>query len=124
MFGKKKFSRLTIEDLEKEAEEGHTPAKKELAKRLLEGDGVEKNETKAVSLLEECVKEGSSDAMWLLAKCCALGYGTEHDAERAEMLIEKPAVHGNKGARFLMEHALEWKQQNRIDLSGLRTISR
>ena len=64
-------------------------AKRESARRLLEGDGVDKDEVKAVSLLEDCVAHGDADAMMMLAKCCALGRGIEHNAERAEALVSE-----------------------------------
>ena len=41
-------------------------AKRESARRLLEGDGVDKDEAKAVSLLEDCVAHGDADAMVML----------------------------------------------------------
>ena len=72
--------------------QGDIGANQELVKRLLKGDGVDKDEAKAVSLLEDCVAHGDADAMVMLAKCCALGYGVEHDAERAEALVSDAAM--------------------------------
>ena len=65
-----------------------------MARRLLEGDGVDKDEAKAVSLLEDCVAHGDADAMVMLAKCCALGRGMEHNAERAEALVSDASKKG------------------------------
>ena len=91
-----------------------------MAKRLLEGDGVDKDEAKAVSLLEDCVAHGDADAMVMLAKCCALGHGMEHDAERAEALVSEAAEKGNDEARILLQLINDWKGKERIDLRGLR----
>ena len=94
-------------------------AKREMARRLLEGDGVDKDEAKAVSLLEDCVAHGDADAMVMLAKCCALARGMEHNAERAEALVSEAAKKGNHEARFLLQLINDWKGKERIDLIGL-----
>ena len=93
--------------------------KREMARRLLEGDGVDKDETKAVSLLEDCVAHGDADAMLVLAKCCALGRDMEHNAERAEALVSEAAEKGNDEARFLLRLINDWKGDERIDLERL-----
>ena len=94
--------------------------KRKMAGRLLKGDGVDKDEAKAVSLLEDCVAHGDTDAMVLLAKCCALGLGTEHGAERAEALISEAAEKGNDEARILMQLINDWKGKEPVYLRGLR----
>ena len=94
-------------------------AKREMAKRLLEGDGVDKDEAKAVSLLEDCVAHGDADAMLVLAKCCALGRDMEHNAERAEALVSEAAEKGNHEARILLQLINDWKGDERIDLERL-----
>ena len=99
--------------------QGDMEAKREMARRLLEGDSVEKDEEKAVSLLEDCVAHGDADAMVMLAKCCALGRGMEHNAERAEALVSDAAKKGNDEARILMEDINEWKGKESIDLESL-----
>lgn len=96
--------------------------KRELARRLIEGDGMEKHETKAVELLEECVNQGDAIAMLTLAKCCTLGYGMEQNVERAESLILKAAMKGNKEAQSLIGLIHDWKGRRKVDLSGLFTI--
>ena len=101
---------MTQEDME---------AKREMARRLMEGDGVDKDEAKAVSLLEDCVAHGDADAMVMLAKCCALGCGMEHNAKRAEALVSEAAKKGNKKARILLQLINDWKGNEHIDLSGL-----
>ena len=94
-------------------------AKRKMAKRLLEGDGVDKDEAKAVSLLEDCVAHGDADAMVMLAKCCALGRGMEHNAERAEALVSEAAEKGNHEARILLQLINDWKGKDEIDLRRL-----
>ena len=94
-------------------------AKRESARRLLEGDGVDKDEAKAVSLLEDCVAHGDADAMVMLAKCCALGRGMEHNAERAEALVSEAAEKGNDEARILLQLINDRKGKQRIDLKSL-----
>ena len=98
---------------------GDGKAKREMAGRLLIGNGVKKDKAKAVSLLEDCVAHGDADAMLLLAKCCALGCGMEHNTERAETLVSDAAKKGNKEARFLMKLINDWKEEESVDLDGL-----
>ena len=105
--------------LEEPTAQGDVEAKREMARRLLEGDGVDKDEAKAVSLLEDCVTHGDVDAMVMLAKCCALGCGMEHNAERAEALVSEAAKKGNHEARFLFQLINDWKRKENIDLRCL-----
>ena len=106
--------------LEDSAAQGDMETKREMARRLLEGDGVDKDEAKAVSLLEECVAQGDADAMVMLAKCCALGCGIEHDAERAEALVSEAAKKGNHKACTLLKLINKWKGKESIGRWGLR----
>ena len=106
--------------VEGSAMQGDMEAKRKMARRLMEGDGVDKDEAKAVSLLEDCVAHGDADAMVMLAKCCALGRGIEHNAERAKALVTKAAVIGNHEARVLLQLINDWKGKQRIDLKSLR----
>ena len=99
----------TQEDLE---------ANRELARRLLEGDGVDKDEAMAVSLLGDCAARGDADAMVMLAKCCALGCEIEQNAELAEALVSDAAENGNDEARFLLRLINDWKGKESIDLGG------
>ena len=94
-------------------------AKREMARRLLIGDGVDKDQAKAVSILEDCVAHGDTDAMVMLAKCCALARGMEHNAERAEALVSDAAEKGNHEARILMQLINDWKGKERISLWSL-----
>ena len=90
-----------------------------MAKRLLIGDGVDKDQAKAVSILEDCVAHGDADAMVMLAECCALARGMERNAERAEALVSDAGQKGNKEARILMQLINNWKRKLRISLSSL-----
>ena len=89
-----------------------------MAERLIEGDGVDKDEAMAVLLLEDCVARGDAVAMLMLAKCCALGCGMEHNAERAEALVSDAAKKGNDEARILMQLINDWKGKESIDLES------
>ena len=97
-------------------------AKREFARRLLKGDGVDKDEAKAVSLLEDCVARDDADAMLMLAKCFALGRGMEHDAERAEALVSDAAKKGNEEARILMKLINDWKGKESIGLEHFMNV--
>ena len=94
-------------------------AKRRMAKRLLIGDGVDKDEAKAVSILEDCVARGDADAMIMLAKCCALARGMEHDIQRAETLISESAKNGNREAQCLMKLVALWKEDGCIYFCSL-----
>ena len=98
-------------------------AKREMARRLLEGDGVDKDEAKAVSLLEDCVAHGDTVAMLMLAKCCALGGWMMRSAERAEALVSEAAEKGNHEARILLRFINDWKGKESIHFWGLRLCS-
>ena len=91
-----------------------------MAERLLKGDGVNKDEAKAVTLLEDCVAHGDADAMVMLAKCCALGRGTEYNAERAEALLSEAKKKVNREARFLMELVEDGKEIKNDFYRGLQ----
>ena len=116
---KKRAREQTVVTLDDSATQKDMETKREMAKRLVEGDGVDKDEAKAVSLLEYCVAHGDSDAMVMLAKCCALGRGMEYDAERAEALVSEAAKKGNDEARFLLRFINDWKGEECICLKCL-----
>ena len=99
--------------------QGNMGAKRELAIRMMEGNGVPHNHPKAVALLEDCVALGDTDAMLILANCCALGYGIGQDVERAESLVSDAANKGNEEALCLMTLINDWKDKNGIDLASL-----
>ena len=116
---KKDVKKQSVEELEKSVAKGSKEAKKELARRLIEGEGVEKNEAKAVSLLEDCAAHGDIDAKLTLAKCCALGRGTEQNGKRAEALILESSVKGNEEAKILMGLIDTLKESEHLDENGL-----
>ena len=103
MTDKKDVKAQRVDELEVLVEQGDMDAKRELAIRLVEGNGVPQNHPKAVALLEDCVALGDTEAMLMLAKCCAFGQGIEQDAERAESLICEAANKGNEEALSLMK---------------------
>ena len=119
MTDKKDVKAQSVDELEVLVTQGDIDAKRELAIRLIEGNGVPQNHPKAVALLEDCVALGDTDAMVILAKCCALGHGMEHNAERAESLICDAANKGNEEAQCLMELINNWKGKEKITLKGL-----
>ena len=99
--------------------QGDMGAKRVLARRLMEGNGVPQNCPKAVALLEDCVAIGDAEAMLMLAKYCALGHGMEHNAERAKSLIFEAANKGNHEALCLMRLINDWKGKHKIYPVGL-----
>ena len=99
--------------------QGSVVTKKKMAKRLLNGDGVDKDEAKAVLILEDCVAHGDAVAMLMLAQCCAHGRGMEHNVERAEALLFKAADKGNCDAQVMSQKISSWKKQKRIQVSGV-----
>ena len=109
MTDKKDVKAQSVDELDVLVGQGDIDTKRELAIRLMEGNGVPQNHPKAVALLEDCVALGDADAMLMLAKCCAFGRGMEHDAERAESLISEAANKGNDEALCLMELINDWK---------------
>ena len=102
MTEKKDIKAQSLDKLEVLEAQGNMGAKRELAIRMMEGNGVPQNHPKAVALLEDCVALGDTDAMLILAKCCALGYGIGQDVERAESLVSDAANKGNEEAHCLM----------------------
>ena len=113
------MKKQSVKELQKAAAKGHKKEKRELARRLMEGDGVDKDEAKAVSLLEDCVILDDPYAMLMLANYWACGWGMEHKAERASALVSEAAKKGNDEARFLLRLINDWKGKNYIDLKRL-----
>ena len=97
---------------------------RELAIRLIEGNGVPQNHPKAVALLEDCVALGDAESMLVLAKYCSFGRGMDQDVERAESLISEAAKKRNKEALCLRKLINDWKGQQSINLSGLSSSHR
>ena len=119
MTDKKDMKAQSMDELDVLVGQGDMDAKRELAIRLIEGNGVPQNHPKAVALLEDCVTLGDTDAMLMLAKCCAFGRGMEHDAKRAESLISEAANKGNHEAQCFMELINDLKGKSSI---GMRCL--
>ena len=119
MTDKKDVKAQSVDELDVLVGQGDMDAKRELAIRLMEGNGVPQNHPKAVALLEDCVTLGDTESMLILAKCCALGREMEHDTKRAESLISEAANKGNDEAQCLMRLINDWKGKNGIDLTSL-----
>ena len=118
MTDKKDVKAQSVDEVDVLVAQGDMDAKRELAIRLMEGNGVPQNHPKAVAVLEDCVALGDTDAMHMLAKCCAFGRGMEHDAKRAESLISEAANKGNDEALCLMKFINDWKGKGCIKLRG------
>ena len=118
MTDKKDVKAQSVDEVDVLVAQGDMDAKRELAIRLMEGNGVPQNHPKAVALLEDCVALGDTDSILILAQCCALGYGMERDAERAESLISEAANKGNHEALCLMDLINHWKGQKSVNLWG------
>lgn len=101
---------------------GSKDAKKELARRLIDGKEVKKNDARAASLLKECVIDGDAEAMLMLAKCYAFGIGVPQNGMQAEELVSESAKMGNKEALFLMELLNDWKGKKTIVFKGLSKL--
>ena len=116
---KKDVKAQSVDELEVLVGQGDMDAKRELAIRLMEGNGVPQNHPKAVALLEDCVALDNAESMLMLAKCCAFGRGIEHDVERAESLICEAANKGNDEAQCLMKHLDDFQGEQMINFTGL-----
>ena len=119
MTDKKDVKAQSVDELEVLVGQGDKDAKRELAIRLMEGNGAPQNHPKAVALLEGCVAFGDTEAMLILAKCCAYGHGMDQDVERAESLISDAAKKGNDEALSLMKLISNWKGKESIYLDCL-----
>ena len=89
MTERKDVETLSIKELEDLADKFEPDAMNELARRLMDGKGVEKDVARAVSLLEECLEFGDEIGGLFLAECYAIGHGVEQDVERAEAIISE-----------------------------------
>ena len=89
MTERKDVETLSIKELEDLADEFEFDAMVELARRLMDGKGVEKDVARAVSLLEDCLEFGDEIGGLFLAECYAIGHGVEQDVERAEAIISE-----------------------------------
>ncbi len=81
----------TIKLLNETASSGFAPAKRELAKLYLEGEGVDKNINKSIGLFEEAAKGNDPEAMSLLAQY--LIEKESDDKEKIVFLLKEAAKH-------------------------------
>lgn len=109
----------SVAELEGSAAKGDVGAKKELARRLMEGDGTDKDEAAAAKWLEDCAAHGDAEAMVMLAKCCALGCGKKQSGEQAEALISEAAKKGNAEALCFRKYIDKWRGHSTINYEGL-----
>ena len=119
MPSKRDFRREDIVELSTLMAQGDLRAKAEFARRMLEGEGMNKNEVNAVSLLQDCVRSDIPDAMVMLAKCYALGRGVECNKKQAEKLLSGAAKHGDEEAALLVKLFKEWRKKNELSLWSL-----
>ena len=109
----------SVEELEVSAVKGQRGAKRELAKRFMEGKGVQRNLLLSLAHLEDCVADCDTDAMMMLAECCALGRGTGQNRMRAERLITWAAMKGNSHAKRLIDSLSFWETDKTLHLERL-----
>ena len=102
---KKDPKEQSVAELEVSVAQRQRGAKREMAKRLVKGEGVPTNFRLSVAYLEDCVAEGDADAMLMLAECCALGRGIEQNRRRTERLVALAAMKGNDCAKRLMSRS-------------------
>lgn len=91
MTERKDVETLSIKELEDFSDKFEPDAMNELARRLMDGKGVEKDVARAVSLLEDCMAFFDERGGLFLAECYAIGHGVEQDVERAEAIISEGA---------------------------------
>ncbi len=93
--------------LEKAAAQGEVSALHYLAKRLRDGNGVERDDQRAVRLFERGLElnhnESREDLAWMLQQ----GRGTARDLERAARLYEQAADAGSAWARLRLALMVE-----------------
>ena len=119
MTDKKDVKAQSVDELEALVGQGDMDAKRELAIRLMEGNGVPQNHPKAVALLEDCVTLGDADAILMLVKCYALKCGVEQNVKRVEALICEAAKKGNREAQSLKKLMEVWQTDRTMHLCSL-----
>ena len=109
----------SLKELNDSVSQGNVEAKTELARRLLKGKDVDKDEKKAISILEECAALGDAQAMFMLAVCCTLGRGVEHNMERAKALLSEAAGKGFSAAQCLNQLINKQGKRESVEFEGL-----
>jgi TPR repeat protein len=77
------------------AERGNSTAKLSLGMLYLRGDGVEKDEARAIALFEDAAANGQLEAMYLLGQMHRFGLGTAINSGEAESWLRRAAVRGH-----------------------------
>ncbi len=89
-----------VKHLEAAASMGLGAARFRLAELLANGDGVEKNETRAVQLFEQEARSSNRDAMWRLRQMYAQGVaGAAADEKKAGEWLMRAALAGHPEAK-------------------------
>lgn len=109
----------SLKELNDSVSQGNVEAKTELARRLLKGKEVDKDEKKAMSILEECAALGDAQAMFMLAVCCTLGRGVEHNMERAKALLSEAAGKGFSAAQYLNQLINKQGKRESVEFESL-----
>ena len=81
---------------------GITVAKYKLGKMFLNGDGVEKDISKAIDWLKQAAMEENEFAKYALGRLYLKGEEVEKDTVAAEEYLLKAAKHGNKYAEYVL----------------------
>lgn len=90
-----------VKELQQAAEKGNPKAQAQLGEMLLRGDGIAKNEARAVTLLEKAARAGNSAAAFRIGMLLMNGEaGVAKDQVRALQYFRAAAAGGEKEAFF------------------------
>jgi len=115
VYAKNKSFDKAIFFLEKSAENGFIDAQILLGKKLLIGEGLEKNPLKAVDWFKKAIEQESAEGHFQLAKCYEAGNGIDIDLEQSMYHLEQAAGKGHEDAKRKLQKE---KYKNDI-LSGV-----
>jgi TPR repeat protein len=82
------------------ADAGSAEARSRLAQMLLDGDGVDKDETAALRLFELAARAGHLEAANMVGRCYDLGWGAPVDKPRAAAWFKRAAERGLVWAKY------------------------
>lgn len=92
----------SFSSLKKQAEDGDASSQLLLAKRYLQGDGVQQNQNEAVRWMEKAARQGQPEAQYLYGQALLQGRGVVQDYRSAFRWIEEPARRGNVQAQVTL----------------------
>ena len=92
---------------EQAAENGNPFASYQLGKLYLSGEGIPKNETRAVEHFTNAAEQGNAQAQYILGKFYLLGQEVEQDYAKAEHWLSQAAGQGHAYAQFFLDHMEE-----------------